>query len=392
MSSWEDQGGDDGLDSLLPPRYIGGMRNVSGSCWGRQALRVKCVVLWGVIALFLPLLHPGDASASSGSERRRFQSSIIDHRKKLNRNFRRISRKKTEYIIVHTSEGGLNSALRVISNGKIVRGKRITPGGHAHYVIARNGKTYRTLDRKYVADHAGESIWDGVPDISKVSVSIELVGYHSQEIASQQYRSLGLLLEILQSLYDLEDRQVLTHSQVAYGKPNRWIREDHRGRKRCARNFDRAKAGLGAGWGFDPDVRSGRLVADAELANIYYRGDTCETSPVKTIGTGLTAWKLAGSAYKAPTTIYIFPDGAVKTGHQISDWDDLPADTRLIVGYRGPFRIARDTPPIGIAGDRYDDRDTVYLFPDSSLRTGNSIGSFRTLPQGVSIFLSVDES
>ncbi len=377
---------------MLVTGYITRMRIVSANFRRLSAWRAKGRVLVAFVAFLLGLLPFGDACAASRSELRRFQSSIIDYRGKLNRQFRKVTRKKTEYIIVHTTEGGRNSALRVISKGKIVNGRRVTPGGHAHYVIARDGKTYRTLDKKYVADHAGESMWDGVSDISKVSVSIELVGYHSQEIARQQYRSLELLLELLQKIYDLEDRQVLTHSQVAYAEPNRWIREDHRGRKRCARNFDRAKAGLGATWPFDPDVRSGRLAADADLAGIYYGGEAIEEGPVKTIGTGLTAWTLAGASYKQQTTIYIFPDGNIKTGRQISDWDDLPADTRLIMGYRGPYRIARDTPPIRIAGDRYDDRDTLYLFPDSSLRTGNSIGNFTSLPKGVSIFLAVDES
>jgi len=383
---------DDGLDSLLTAGYIHFMENVSDTCWGLPAMRVKSVVLWGLIALFLSLLHPGDAFAASRSELGRFQKSIIDHRAKLNRRFRKIPRKKTEYIIVHTSEGGLDSALRVISKGKVGRGRRLTPGGHAHYVIARNGKTYRTLDKKYVADHAGESMWNGVTDISKISLSIELVGYHSEEITQKQYRSLELLLDQLQKIYGLKDRQVLTHSQVAYGEPNRWIREDHRGRKSCARNLDRAKAGLGATWAFDPDVRSGRLAADADLADIYYRREAVDDGPVKTLGSGLTAWTLAGADYKEQTTIYIFPDGKIKTGRQISDWDDLPAETRLIVGYRGPYRIARDNPPIRIAGTRYDDQDTVYLFPDSSLRTGDSIGNFRSLPKGVSIFICVDES
>jgi len=386
------------------------MQTFSGDVRGLPAVHAKCNVFWVLVALFLPLLNPGDAFAASGPELRRFQRSIIDHRTRLNRQFKKVPRKKTEYIIVHTSEGGLGSALKVISKGKVVNRGRLTPGGHAHYVIARSGKTYRTLDKRYVADHAGESMWNGVTDISRVSVSIELVGYHSREITRKQYLSLELLLDLLQKIYDLDDRQVLTHSQVAYGEPNRWIREDHRGRKRCARNFDRSKAGLGATWTFDPDVRSGRLVADAELADIYYcgggipkgttvmlneedpAGEAFEGSPVKTIGAGLTAWTLAGADYKEQTTVYIFPDGTIKTGSQISDWDDLPADTRLIVGYRGPYGIARDNLPIRIAGNRYDDRNTVYLFPDSSLRTGNSIDDFASLPSGVSIFLCVDES
>lgn len=416
-----------------------------------------------LLALTLALLLPGDAFATSRPEALRFQRSIIDQRTKLNPRFKKVAREKTEYIIVHTSEGGLSSALRVISKGKVVNGKRITPGGHAHYVIARSGTTYRTLDKRYVADHAGRSMWDGVSGISDISIGVELVGYHYGEITRQQYRSLELLLDLLQKIYGLEDRQVLTHSQVAYGKPNRWIPGDHRGRKRCAKNLDRSRAGLGTTWAFDPDVRSGRLTADAELSGIYYGrggivagatgsnvvsedntawriagedydavttrytfpggttmpgnvvatrvgwhgipkgtvvllnaeesgGAAGDEGPVKTIGEGRTAWTLAGPDYKEQTTIYIFPDGTTKTGRQISDWDDLPADTRLIVGYRGPYKIARDRLALEIAGNRYDDRSTVYLFPDKTLRTGDRIDDFNTLPEGVGIFLSADES
>ncbi len=415
------------------------------------------------MTLLLPSLYPGRACASSRAERVRFQKSIIDRRAELNRRFRKVPRQRTDYIIVHTSEGGLQSTLRVVSKGKVSKGKRSTPGGHAHYVIARDGRTYRTLDKRYIADHAGRSMWDGVSDISRVSLGIELVGYHYTEITPTQYRSLGLLLELLQDIYGLEDRQILTHSQVAYGKSNRWVRKDHRGRKRCAKNFDRSRAGLGAAWAFDPDVRSGRLVRDAELAAIYYgrggagRGaagsnvisanntawniagedydaettlyrlpggrlvpgsriegavgwggipegtvvllnedapgkETLAESPVKTIGDGQTAWTFAGADYRKDTTIYIFPNGKIKTGRQISDWDGLPAGTRIIVGYRGPYRVTSARPPIRIAGERYDDGDTVYLFPDSIFRTGNGIADFKALPRGVHMFLSVDRS
>lgn len=350
--------------------------------------------LWVFLSLALALLHPGDAFAGTRQELIRFQGSIIDRRAKLNPRFKKVVRKKTEYIIVHTSEGGLSGTLRVVSKGKVVNRKRVTPGGHAHYVIAQNGTTYRTLDKRYVADHAGTSLWDGVSGVSTISVGIELVGNHYTEITRQQYRSLELLLDLLQKVYGLEDRQVLTHSQVAYGEPNRWIPEDHRGRKRCAQNLDRSRAGLGATWAFDPDVRSGRLTADAELSGIYYGpGEAAsEEGPVKTIGEGKTAWTLAGPDYMEQTTIYIFPDGTTKTGRQISDWHDLPSGTRLIVGYRGPYQFDRDRRPPGIAGDRYDDRDTVYLFPDNTFCTGNRIGDFNSLPDEVSVFLSTDES
>jgi N-acetyl-anhydromuramyl-L-alanine amidase AmpD len=101
------------------------------------------------------------------------------------------------------------------------------------------------LDKKYIADHAGLSMWDGEKGISKVSIGIELVGYHYAPITAKQYRSVGILIDILQRVYHLDDRAVLTHSQIAYGTPNRWFKKNHRGRKRCAKNFIRSKAELG---------------------------------------------------------------------------------------------------------------------------------------------------
>ena len=405
------------------------------------------------------LLPPSPLTAgSSRAERQAFQGSIIDKRKQLHPKFKKILRKSTKYIIVHTSEAGLNSTLRVVSKGKFIRGRRLTYGGHAHYVIARDGRTFRTLDKKYEADHAGLSMWNGETDISRVSAGVELVGYHYTEITHKQYRSARILIDILQNVYGLNDSAVLTHSQVAYGKPNRWFRKKQRGRKRCARNFDRAKAGLGPTWGFDPDVKAGRLVADLELAAIFYGrrldlarrldsnvitpsntawtiagedydspttlyqfpnrriipGDQIDTQigwnripkstvvllnqetypndiqnqgPVKTISDGLTAWTFAGSKYKDKATFYIFPAGQIRNGAQISDWDELPSQTRMIVGYRGPYKVTRSRPPIKIAGANYKTKKTVYYFPNKRLVPGDKVKSFRRLPAGVLMFV-----
>lgn len=448
---------------MLPAGYIRRVEVVGREAKRTSAGRAGGLALCVLAASLLSQPLPVRASSYSPAELRRFQASIVDHRGRLYRGFRKVRRERTDLIVVHTSEGSLKGTLRVVSRGKVVRGRRITPGGHAHYVIARDGTCYRTLDRKYVADHAGQSLWDGVPDVSRISVGIELVGYHYAPITAKQYRSLGMLLELLQKIYGLEDRQVVTHSQVAYGNPNPWVRTAHRGRKRCAKNFERAKAGLGPTWTFDPDVRSGRLVADAELARVYYgvggtgpagtgsnvisgentawsiagdeydsaatlyqlpggaavpgdrigatigwrgipkgtvvllnAGDSCEEdpeeSPVREIGSGKTAWTVAGPGYARKTTFYFFPDGTVHTGSEISRWDDLPAATRLIVGYDGPHEIVGDNAPLGVAGGRHDHRKNVYLFPDNTLRTGNDIDDVRSLPPGVRIFLSVEES
>jgi N-acetyl-anhydromuramyl-L-alanine amidase AmpD len=413
-----------------------------------------------VAALFLGFLlnFPSVSSAYSRADRQSYQRSIVDARSQLNPRFKKVKRKETKYIIVHTSELGLKSTLRVVSRGKRLRNGRTTPGGHAHYVIARNGRTYRILDKRFEADHAGLSMWNGETDISKISIGIELVGYHYAPISESQYRSLGKLINILQGVYGLDDRAVLTHSQVAYGKRNRWFKRNHRGRKRCAKNFVRSKADLGPTWPYDPDVRSGRLLADRQLAQVYYgrRGYVAKTEeanvisknntawsiagedydsrttaykfpggqiytgdqisenvgwsripektvvllnqedsvslkksegPIKTISESLTAWSFAGQAYNQKTTIYFLPSGRIKFGSMISDWDDLPAKTRLIVGYRGPFTLHKDRSAFRIAGQKYKDGKTIYYLPSKRLVAGDRIKDFDRLPAGTLIFL-----
>ncbi|MFQ5599257.1 MAG: N-acetylmuramoyl-L-alanine amidase [Candidatus Krumholzibacteriia bacterium] len=422
---------------------------------------LRVVIVWSLIAFLLGSLVE-TSLASTKRERRTFQRSIVDRQGNLNRKFKKVRRKRTTHIIVHTSEGGLQNTLKVVSEGKHVRGRRRTYGGHAHYVIARDGRTYRTLDKRYRADHAGLSMWNGEKDLSDVSIGIELVGYHHMALTSKQYRSVRILIDILQDIYKLDDRAVLTHSQVAYGQPNRWFAKDHRGRKRCAKNLDRRKAGLGPTWERDPDVKAGRLQPDRELATIYYgpgRGAAREgsniitstntawmiagedydatttlyrfpngrlipgnriaksvgwrripggtevllneagiprseeaESPVGVIANGRTAWSFAGVDYRKKTTLYFFPNGRMKTGQQISDWDGLPPDTRILVGYRGPFKVTSSHPPIKIAGAKYNHKDTLYYFPDRSFVSGAKIEDFERLPRGVRIFLPARSS
>ncbi|MGD8943804.1 MAG: peptidoglycan recognition family protein [Desulfobacterales bacterium] len=402
------------------------------------------------------LLSSSSSIASTRANENSFQRSIVDLRSRLNPNFKKVKRQITKYIIVHTSELGRRATLRVVSRGKHLPNGRRTAGGHTHYVIARNGRTYRILDKAYVADHAGISMWDGQTDISKVSIGIELVGYHYAPITEDQYRAVGLLIDILQDVYELDDKAVLTHSQVAYGPPNRWHRRNHRGRKRCAKNFIRAKAGLGPTWSHDPDVRARRLVADYKLSEIFYGGRqfyaqegnmitgsntawsiagedfdsqttvyklpngqiytgdqiadtigwnrippktvvllnqedrsglTASEGLVKTISNGLTAWSFAGKEYNHDTTIYFLPSGEIKSGSRISDWDDLPARTRLIIGYRGPYRIRKNRTAYRIAGLKYKDQKTIYYLPPKTLLGGHEIKDFNQLPAGTLIFL-----
>ena len=231
-------------------------------------------------------------------------------------------------------------------------------------------------------------MWNGETDISEVSIGIELVGYHNGNITDNQYRSVGILIDILQDVYRLDDSAVLTHSQVAYGKPNRWVKEEHRGRKRCAKNFDRTKAGLGPTWGFDPDVRLGRLVADPELASIYYGRHLRPASRFASnvITKKNTAWMIAGEDYNLPTTLYQFPDGRFISGDQIDDqdgWNRIPQKTIVHLNQESYPQATRNLKAVKtisngltawtFAGEEYREKTTFYFFPQQGMKNGSQI-------------------
>jgi len=361
--------------------------------------RIKFVVSLFII-LFLHL--PSVSTAATKADLPKFQRSIVDYRRQLNPRFKKIKRAKTSYIIVHTSELGLNSTLRVISKGKRLPSGRRTRGGHTHYVIARDGRTYRTLDRRYQADHAGRSMWNGETNISKISIGIELVGNHYKPITRHQYRSIGLLIDILQGVYNLNDRAVLTHSQVAYGYPNRWFKKNHRGRKRCAKNFIRAKAGLGPSWAYDPDVRARRLSADPQLADVFYgrRKLLAKADESNIISKSNTAWSIAGEDYDKRITVYKFPNGRLYTGDQISDkigWNRIPANTIVLLNQETGIKLTRNIGPIktipvgrsawSLAGKAYNHKTTIYFLPSGRIKYGSMISNWGGLPVRTKIII-----
>jgi len=359
----------------------------------RSTGRVACLMIIG-LALLIGL--PSLGAAFQGGSLGAFQNSIVDYRSRLNPHYKKVVRSRTKYIIVHTSELGLHATLRVVARGKRFPSGHRTYGGHTHYVIARNGRCYRILDKRYVADHAGRSMWNGETDISQLSIGIELVGYHYAAITDAQYRSLGRLIAILQNVYHLNDKAVLTHSQVAYGRPNRWFHKDHRGRKRCAKNFIRTKAGLGPTWPYDPDVRAGRLTADTQLAKVFYGRDTVDVqlAEANVISKRNTAWAIAGEDFDSAATVYQFPDGRAFAGDQIGSqvgWDRIPARTVVLLNQesglvpleeeKGPVKTISDgITAWSLAGRLYNRHTTIYFLPSGHVKTGAMIDDWDDLP------------
>jgi hypothetical protein len=118
-------------------------------------------------------------------------------------------------------------------------------------------------------------MWCGHEDCDNHSVGIEVVGHHDKPVTLAQLDAIRDLVAELKKDYRLGDNQVVCHSHVAYGAPNKWHRRKHRGRKRCGMLFAmpsvRERLGLRSKPAYDPDVRARRLVVgDKELERVLY--------------------------------------------------------------------------------------------------------------------------
>jgi len=174
-------------------------------------------------------------------------------------------RKSTTLIVLHTTEAQAKISL-----------EKLCERGEAHYCVAEDGTVYRIVDRDRVAYHAGQSMWDGKEDCDEFSIGIYVVGYQNKSVMPQQVVALKELIDQLKTMYRLEDAQVLSHAHIAYGAPNMWCKNKHRGRTRCGVQFAmsnvRSMLGLKAGPESDPDVKANRLVeGDRELPRTLYK-------------------------------------------------------------------------------------------------------------------------
>jgi N-acetylmuramoyl-L-alanine amidase len=308
------------------------------------------------------------------------------------RNRERPPRTRTDYIILHTTEGAARGSLR-----------KVRKNGEAHYFVNTDGHVYRVISKERVAFHSGRSMWRGRTNLDNSSLGIEVVGYHNKSITTAQYQALRELLRQLQSIYHIPDERVLSHSMVAYGAPNRWHKRSHRGRKRCgmlfARDSVRKKLGLDKKPCFDPDVKARRLaVGDHYLAKVLYGRErevktavsrfTSDSANV--ISSGRSAWDIARERYNSSAVSYRFPDGKELRGDQITAWNAIPAGTRVVLGESQREnelevlkRIGRDGETAhALAGDEYNSRTTVYFFPDGRVRRGDELSEkeLRAIP------------
>jgi hypothetical protein len=346
---------------------------------------------------------------------------IESHYSPLNQ--QREARAATEFIILHTTEGPAIGSL-----------EKLRRYGEAHYMVDTAGKIYRIIERHRIATHAGRSMWLGKTNLDNISIGIEIVGYHDREPTAAQSRAVRELIRQLRGIYRIPDERVLPHSMVAYGQPNRWHTQAHRGRKRCGMLMGttgvRRQLGLLTKPAYDPDVRAGRLiVADPELSKVLFGPDVragvpaptpaprqvAQPVPVVPIAPGVaipvrksapevitatrSAWDIARERYNTADTLYEFPDGKVFRGNQITAWNKIPRGTlvRMQNSTIESENVEERVQVIGrdgrnafeIAGEAFQKEETIYFLPGGEVKTGKTLtrDQLDQLPNGTGMLV-----
>ena len=89
----------------------------------------------------------------------------------------------------------------------------------AHYLIGRSGRIFNLVDVKYVAWHAGKSMWKKNENLNKNSIGIELVNkghkFGYQKFTKIQIKNLISLCKKLKKKYKIKNNFILAHSDIA---------------------------------------------------------------------------------------------------------------------------------------------------------------------------------
>jgi len=108
------------------------------------------------------------------------------------------------------------------------------------------------------------------------------------------------------------------------------------------------------------------------------------------ISASLSPWKIANALYNSSFTFYIYPDVTLHAGNRISDWSKVPFGSKVLVAYRqisAPRtrnRLGEDLEDIYLAPQ------TIYLFPDHSIKSGDQIEDFTRIPAGTRVLAKVE--
>ena len=131
-------------------------------------------------------------------------------------NFRTPRRKPVTAIIIHATAGECAGALRTLCDPRTDNpAARVS----AHYLVDRDGTITHLVHESDEAWHAGESIWNGVPNVNDFSVGIELVNRNDglDPYPEPQLAACAALVKAIMTDYGVQRADVVGHVDIVDG-------------------------------------------------------------------------------------------------------------------------------------------------------------------------------
>lgn len=119
--------------------------------------------------------------------------------------------RKIDTIIIHSSYNALGGGEYDVA--KLIQEYK-EYGVAPHYLIDREGKTYKLVEEKNIAYHAGESKTpDGRTGVNNFSLGIEIITTKEESPTDAQYAALNELISDIKTRYSI--KYVLGHDDIA---------------------------------------------------------------------------------------------------------------------------------------------------------------------------------
>ena len=103
-----------------------------------------------------------------------------------------------------------------------------------------------------------------------------------------------------------------------------------------------------------------------------------------------SAWKIANALQRSSMTFYVLPDGRVLKGSSMAKNEGPPHGSKVLVAYRDIEKPQTRSPLGEDLEDVYLASQTLYLFPKQTLRSGDQIENFTQLPANIRVFSKVE--
>ncbi|MBS3788457.1 N-acetylmuramoyl-L-alanine amidase [Candidatus Bipolaricaulota bacterium] len=177
--------------------------------------------IWLVATLLILTLAPGPSVTGAGTSCYLDMTEVpaVEYCPAFSGNYSRESRtaKEIQYIVIHTVQGSLDSAIHTFSSSNLSYRRS------AHYTVGISGKVVKSVPTRKVAWHTGTSkLGSGEKHESRVlnsnSIGIEHGGYVDGPNfpTRQQYFTSAALTRYLCELYDIpmDRRHIVGHDEI----------------------------------------------------------------------------------------------------------------------------------------------------------------------------------